>query len=252
MRSHIQQVRKVKHIAQFGKFACDITNIFIAGFTSKLRSNDKNTRIWLDRFKFANDFAHIAEERIGVILRTFCVNVLDASQRMSEDKRIVVAQRNDIRLIPLPKSVCIRPTLHILARGHSAARIIVVLRPRNALQNSGPRIPVHIGMNYAAVFVVAFELTRRQRIPYHSYLFEYACKTARFLDNIQRLFVCAKFKTFVIHFYSPSCVSSLIFLGLSHSVPVTVLRSSPRVSPTNSHIIAIAPTSPGTVKPKYI
>ena len=103
MRSHIQQVCKVKHIAQFGKFACDITNIFIAGFTAKLRSNDKNTRIWLDRFKFANDFAHIAEERIGVILRTFCVNVLDASQRMSADKRIVVAQRNDIRLIPLPK-----------------------------------------------------------------------------------------------------------------------------------------------------
>ena len=94
---------KVKHIAQFGKFACDIANIFIAGFTAKLRSNDKNTRIWLDRFKFANDFAHIAEKRIGVILRTFCVNVLDASQRMSADKRIVVAQRNDIRLIPLPK-----------------------------------------------------------------------------------------------------------------------------------------------------
>lgn len=41
MCSHIQQVSKVKHIAQFGKFACDITNIFIAGITAKLRSNDK-------------------------------------------------------------------------------------------------------------------------------------------------------------------------------------------------------------------
>ena len=36
MRSHIQQVCKVKHIAQFGKFACDITNIFIAGINRYL------------------------------------------------------------------------------------------------------------------------------------------------------------------------------------------------------------------------
>ena len=42
-------------------------------------------------FKFGNDFAHITEKRIVIILRTIGVDVLDTSQRMSEDKRIVVA-----------------------------------------------------------------------------------------------------------------------------------------------------------------
>ena len=91
MRSHIQQVSKLKHIAQFGEFACDITDIVITRFTAQLRSYNKNTRIWLNCFKFANDFAHIAEERIGVILRTIGVDILDTSQRMPEHKRIVVA-----------------------------------------------------------------------------------------------------------------------------------------------------------------
>ena len=45
MRSHIQQVSKLKHIAQFGEFACDITDIVITRFTAQLRSYNKNTRV---------------------------------------------------------------------------------------------------------------------------------------------------------------------------------------------------------------
>ena len=91
MRSHIQQVSKLKHIAQFGEFACDITDIVITRFTAQLRSYNKNTRVRLYCFKFGNDFAHITEKRIAIILRTISVDVLDTSQRMPEHKRIVVA-----------------------------------------------------------------------------------------------------------------------------------------------------------------
>ena len=91
MRSHIQQVSKLKHIAQFGEFACDITDIVITRFTAQLRSYNKNTRVRLYCFKFGNDFAHITEKRIVIILRTIGVDVLDTSQRMPEHKRIVVA-----------------------------------------------------------------------------------------------------------------------------------------------------------------
>ena len=91
MRSHIQQVSKLKHIAQFGEFACDITDIVITCFPAQLRSYNKNTRVRLYCFKFGNDFAHITEKRIVIILRTIDVDVLDTSQRMPEHKRIVVA-----------------------------------------------------------------------------------------------------------------------------------------------------------------
>jgi len=44
------------------------TDIIITRFTAQLRSYNKNTRVRLYCLKFGNDFAHITEKRIVIIL----------------------------------------------------------------------------------------------------------------------------------------------------------------------------------------